>query len=205
MAEKSQNPILNKVYSLKGSPEEVVDAYKDWAKTYEKDTVQDMGYVAPVVVAEKLATLLGADAKVLDAGCGTGLTGQELNKRKFTDVDGMDISPEMLEIARSKKVYEDLRIQDMTGPLDYETGAYDAVTCVGTFTHAHVGPKGFNELLRITKPGGPVVATVHEDVWPDGYEDHFTELARAKKAVIKSIEVAPYHLHQCRLCVLEAV
>lgn len=200
----SKNPILNKVYTMDGGPEDCVDVYKDWAKTYEQDTVGDMGYVAPSIVAEKLAEVVEPGAIVLDAGCGTGLTGRELRQRGLETIDGMDISPDMLDLAREKGAYRDLRIQDMTGPLDYATDAYDAVTCVGTFTHAHVGPKGFDELIRITKANGPIVATVHEDVWPDGYEDHFAALERGGAAVVKSVEVAPYHLHQCRLCVLEA-
>ena len=204
LAEISKNPILNKVYTMKGGPDDCVDAYRDWASTYEKDTVEDMGYVAPTVVADTLAGLVTPNATILDAGCGTGLTGAALRERGIKTIDGMDISPEMLDIARAKDAYRDLRIQDMTGKLDYETDAYDATTCVGTFTHAHVGPQGFNELVRITRAGGPIVATVHEDVWPDGYEEHFAALERDGAAMIRSIEEAPYHLHKCRLCVLEA-
>lgn len=201
---KSENPILNKIYTLNGSPEDCVDAYKDWAKSYEKDTVDDMGYVAPAIVAEKLESLVDGEAKVLDAGCGTGLAGEEMSKRGFEKIDGMDISPDMLDLAREKGAYTDLRVEDMTKPLSYDTNAYDAVTCVGTFTHAHVGPKGFDELIRITKPGGLIVATVHADVWEDGYQEHFRELEEAGTAKVRSIENAPYHLHECRLCVLEA-
>lgn len=203
MEKASENEILNRVYTMKGGADEVRDVYKDWAENYEKDTVQDMGYVAPVVVAGKLAAVAPDASVVLDAGCGTGLAGVELAKRGFETVDGMDISPEMLDIAREKDVYRALQTADMTGPLSYDTNAYDAVTCVGTFTHAHVGPMGFDELLRITKPSGLVIATVHEDVWDDGYEAHFEHLEAVKSAEVKSIEEAPYHLHGCRLCVLQ--
>lgn len=202
MAKASDNPILNRVYTMKGGPDDCRGAYKDWAESYDKDTVEDMGYIAPRIVAEKLESLVRPVAVVLDAGCGTGLAGAELAQRGFSAVDGMDISPEMLDIARGKEVYRDLRVADMTGPLNYDTGAYDAVTCVGTFTHAHVGPKGFDELIRVTRPSGYVVATVHEDVWGDGYEAHFSALERSGRARVKSVEEAPYHLHGCRLCVL---
>ncbi len=202
MGAKSKNPILERIYALKGGTEECRSAYSDWAESYEKDTVEDMGYVAPSIVAEKLETLVDSSAVILDAGCGTGLAGAEMAKRGFRAVDGMDLSPEMLDVAREKDVYRDLQVADMTGPLDYETDVYDAVTCVGTFTHAHVGPQGFNELVRVTKPTGFVVATVHEDVWDDGYEAHFDHLEADKLARTVSIERAPYHLHGCRLCVL---
>ncbi|MBI1393638.1 MAG: methyltransferase domain-containing protein [Alphaproteobacteria bacterium] len=204
MAKASKNPILNKIYNLKGEPDEVRDAYKDWAATYEKDTVEGMGYVAPSVVADKIASLVEPSARLLDAGCGTGLAGAALAERGFRKIDGMDISPDMLDVAREKNVYGELKVQDMTRALDYPDGAYDAVACVGTFTHAHVGPTGFDELLRIVRPSGYVVATVHEDVWPDGYAAHFAALEKADRASIVSIEEAAYHLHGCRLCTLAA-
>lgn len=202
MAATSQNPILNRIYNLQGGPEECRDAYKDWAKTYDQDTVEGMGYVAPRVTADKIASLLKPDAVILDAGCGTGLAGEALAERGFRTIDGMDISPDMLEVAREKGAYRTLQTEDMTGPLSYESNTYDAVVCVGTFTHAHVGPKGFDELVRITRPGGPIVATVHEDVWGDGYEAHFARLEADGAARLAGIEDAPYHLNKCKMVTL---
>ena len=204
MAVKAKNPALERIYNMDGSPEEAVEAYKDWAKTYDEDTVDGMNYVGPKLSAEKLAEHAPKDAVVLDAGCGTGLAGEELAKLGFKTMDGMDISPDMLDLAREKGVFRDLKVQDMTKPLDYDTDAYDAVICVGTFTHAHVGPKGFDELIRITKSGGPIVATVHEEVWNDGYEEHFKTLQEEGRAKVKSITDEAYHVNRCKLVTLEA-
>lgn len=203
MAATSRNPILNRIYNLQGGPEECRDAYKDWANSYDEDTVEGMGYVAPRVTADKIASLLKPGAVILDAGCGTGLAGEALAERGFKTIDGMDISPDMLEVARGKGAYRTLQTEDMTGPLSYESNAYDAVVCVGTFTHAHVGPKGFDELVRITRRGGPIVATVHEEVWGDGYEAHFARLEAAGTARLAGIEDAPYHLNTCKLVTLD--
>lgn len=205
MAATSRNPILNRIYNLQGGPEECRDAYKDWAQSYDEDTVEGMGYVAPGVMADKIASLLQPDAVILDAGCGTGLAGEALAGRGFKTIDGMDISPDMLEVARGKGAYRTLQTEDMTSPLSYETNTYHAVMCVGTFTHAHVGPRGFDELVRITRPGGPIVATVHEEVWGDGYEAHFARLEAAGAARLGGIEDAPYHLNTCKLVALYAV
>lgn len=201
---KTKNKILDRIYNLNGEPEECVDAYKDWAETYDRDTVERLNYVGPQLSAEALAELVGNDAVVLDAGCGTGLAGEELAKLDFKTIDGMDISPEMLEEARKKGPYRDLQVEDMTGPLSYETDAYDAVICVGTFTHAHVGPEGFDELIRITKSGGPIVATIHEEVWPDGFAEHFEKLEKNGIAKVKSIVDEDYHVNKCKLVTLEA-
>jgi SAM-dependent methyltransferase len=205
MAATSQNPILNRIYNLQGGPEECRNAYKDWADTYDHDTVEGMGYVAPEVMADKIASLLQPDAVILDAGCGTGLAGEALAGRGFKTIDGMDISPDMLEVARAKGAYRTLQTEDMTGPLSYDSNTYDAVVCVGTFTHAHVGPKGFDELVRITRPGGPIVATVHEEVWGEGYEARFARLEAAETARLGGIEDTPYHLNTCKMVTLYAV
>jgi 2-polyprenyl-3-methyl-5-hydroxy-6-metoxy-1,4-benzoquinol methylase len=200
---KSKNDILERIYNLSGEPEACVDAYKDWATTYDQDTVDGMNYVGPRVAAERLAGLLEPDATVLDAGCGTGLAGVELAGLGFKTIDGMDISPDMLDEARKKGPYRHLKTEDMTGALSYKRGAYDAVICVGIFTHAHVGPKGFNELVRVTRPGGPIVATVHEDVWPDGYDAHFKALEADGLASVQSISDEAYHINRCKLVTLE--
>ena len=204
---KSENEILNRIYNLSGDPEETRDAYKDWAENYDGDTVEGMGYVAPAVASDKLRALLpDTSIRILDAGCGTGLAGEELNKRGYQNVDGMDLSPDMLTVARRKEVYDDLREADMTEKLDYPDNAYDAIICVGAFTHAHVGPKGFDELVRITRPGGGIIATVHEDVWDvDKYAAYLKKLETTGKVKIREAEEADYHVHKCRLVVLEPV
>ena len=43
-------------------------------------------------------------------------------------------------------------------PID--AGAYNGVTCVGTFTSAHVEPEALHELLRVTRLGGIVCCNV---------------------------------------------
>lgn len=82
------------------------------------------------------------DTPLLDAGCGTGLVGGELVQRGFSALDGVDLSHGMLNIARSKGIYRQLEIADITRPLPFDPGSYGAVVCVGTFTAGHVGPEG---------------------------------------------------------------
>lgn len=66
-----------------------------------------IGYPDPKMVAEFAAMFVKdkSSAKVLDFACGTGLIGKYLNESGFTLIDGMDLSPGMLEQARSKYVY----------------------------------------------------------------------------------------------------
>lgn len=206
----SSNSHLQRIYNLKGTPESCAEAYRDWAKTYDDDVLMDMGYVAPWMAAEALAKLIQEskrkDVVLLDAGCGTGLVGDVLSKELgFINIDGSDISPEMLRQAELKNCYRKLTIEDLTKTLGHADDLYDAVICVGTFTHRHVGPEGFDELVRVTKPNGHIVATIHEEIYVSlGFEKHLQDFEKEGKAKICSIIDAPYHLNSCKLVTIQA-
>ena len=76
-------------------------------------------YVAPARGAALLARYASSTGKVLDCGCGTGLAGEQLKSLGFTDMDGIDISANMLRQARAKGVYGDLSQVDLTAGLKY--------------------------------------------------------------------------------------
>ncbi|MDQ0315303.1 class I SAM-dependent DNA methyltransferase [Amorphus orientalis] len=199
--------ILDRVYSMEGGPDACRDIYADWAGQYDQDTV-GFGYVGPALVAETLAKVADTSTRILDAGCGTGLAGAELAKQGFTRIDGIDVSPEMLEEARGKGVYGELAEADMTRRFPLEDDAYDGAVCVGVFTNGHVGPDAIREIARVVKPGGMIVATVHENVWDkEGYAGELKKMEADGVLKVHETPVAPYHLkegYECRLCVLEA-
>ena len=203
-----ENPLLQRAYSLDGDRDKTRDVYADWAESYDKDTADVFGYVAPGLAAGELAELVSFDGVVLDAGCGTGLAGEEVHKRGLMTIDGIDLSAEMLDVAAAKSIYRNLAVADMTGPLDIADNVYDGVICVGTFTSGHVGPEAIDELLRVAKAGAPVVLTVHEKVWDkDGYLGHFRRMERQGKMRVREIKESPYHEkagYRCQICILEA-
>ncbi|WP_026988704.1 class I SAM-dependent DNA methyltransferase [Fodinicurvata fenggangensis] len=203
------NPLLRRVYALDGDKEETRRVYAEWAEQYDRDTLDGMGYVAPGLVAKELSGLVAKDAKVLDAGCGTGLAGVELKKLGFTNIDGIDLSGEMLEVAREKEAYDKLAEADMTVPLEIADDSYDAVISVGVFTSGHVKPKALDELARVTRKGGQIVVTVHEKVWEaDGYPDYLEDMEKRGLVSIRAVKEAPYHRkegYSCQICVLEVL
>lgn len=140
---------LEEAYEING-PEEARRMYGDWAATYDESFGRAWGYVAPREIAALLRANAAADAEILDIGAGTGLVAEHL---RGLAVDALDITPEMLGVARGKGLYRNLMLGDLTGPLQIADCAYDAIVSCGTFTHGHVGPECFPELLRITRPG----------------------------------------------------
>lgn len=140
---------LDKAYEING-PGDARRMYGEWAPTYDESFGTAWGYIAPREIAAILTAEAPASAEILDIGCGTGLVAENLRGRT---VDGLDITPEMLEVAKRKGLYRRLMQDDLTRALDLPDASYDAIISCGTFTHGHVGPECFPELLRIARPG----------------------------------------------------
>lgn len=164
-------------YEAKTS-EELVEAYRDWAGLYDRDTRDVMGYVGPEIAATMLDYHLDSkNARVLDAGCGTGLVGEVLSNLGYRHVDAMDLSDDMLGVAEKKEVYSSIYQEDMNQELDLPDNSYDATICVGTFTYAHVGPHAFDELIRVTRPGGHICFTVRDGAYQEyGYRSKMLDM-----------------------------
>jgi len=168
-----------------------VALYKEWASNYDED-VENEGYAGPRETSKQLlgrvAAPAGSRLQVLDAGCGTGLVGQELRlqshaKAQAVDIYGCDISPDMLKLAEEKG-YKSCVALDMNEPLAYESNSFDGVTCSGTFLQGHVGAApALPELCRVVKPGGCVVVTVRSAFYDEAFEKVINSLKEDGHAV----------------------
>ncbi|MBT2504496.1 class I SAM-dependent methyltransferase [Streptomyces sp. ISL-98] len=136
--------------------------------------------------------------------------GGELVQRGFSTLDGVDLSQGMLNIARSKGIYRQLEIADITRPLPFDPGSYGAVVCVGTFTAGHVGPEGIDPLVGVARKGGYVVMTVLTQIWEKmGFSTHIDQLQRRGTVRVVDEQVdRTYHTKEhvtCRVVVLQVV
>jgi predicted TPR repeat methyltransferase len=176
------------------TPEELAEAYKDWAGDYDKDTLGKMGYVGPHVAASMLNNHVDSKAcRVLDAGCGTGLVGESLNQMGYQNLDAMDFSNEMLKEAERKGVYNQLFQEDMNEDLNIPDDSYDATICVGTFTYAHVGPHAFDELVRVTRPGGYICFTIRDGAYQQyGYRNKMLEMEANEQWELQELRETDY-------------
>lgn len=200
----TENQTLDKVYTAKNHTE-LMDAYKDWAGDYDSDTVGRFGYVAHVASADALDKALDRkEACILDAGCGTGLVGEELAKKGYATLDALDYSQEMLDEAKRKNVYRRHMQADLSKPLSIEDNSYDAVVCTGTFTYGHVDADAFDELVRITRPGGVICFTIREGAYEDyGYRQRMISLEQKQAWELLSMYDTDYLKNEgvtCKLC-----
>ena len=178
------------VYAAK-TPDELATAYAAWAATYDSETAS-LGYSLPFAIAGWVARYVPAgEGPLLDAGCGTGLSGPSLKALGYDDIAGLDLSPDMLTIAGSRGAYNELKQAALGGPLPWPDGHFRAFFSTGVFTIGHAPASGLHELARITRSGGHAIFTVRDQVLDSGgFRGVFAELERQKKW--RPVEESPW-------------
>ncbi len=156
----SDEPDLKSAYALTSNAQ-VEALYEEWAQSYDTGFGQAQGYQSPREVALGFIGL-GGVGPVLDVGAGTGLVAEFLAKAQIGPIDAVDLSAGMLDVARSKGVYRDLIVADVTQPID-TPNRYQGVVSAGTFTHGHVGPEGLVPLLDIAEAGAIFALSVNRE------------------------------------------
>jgi predicted TPR repeat methyltransferase len=175
------NAALEAVYAAK-TPEELAEAYRQWAVTYDAETLS-IGYYLPFQITAWVARYVRAgEGPLLDAGCGTGLSGPALNALGYDDLVGLDLSDDMLKLAGSRGVYKELRQAELGKTLPWQDGHFRAFFSTGVFTIAHAPASALRELVRITRCGGHAIFTVRDVVLESGGFDAVnTDLERQGK------------------------
>jgi len=159
--------LLGTAYDLE-TGEETLAHYQRWAATYDQEVGVDNGYAQPARCAAALDEATDRPGSVLDVGCGTGLSGIALRDVGFTDLDGCDFSPPMLERAAETGVYRRLFEADLNAGLGIQDGTYDHAVAVGVFSFAHIRPDALRSVIRAVRPGGTVVAGLNDHFWDEG-------------------------------------
>ncbi|CAE8694826.1 unnamed protein product, partial [Polarella glacialis] len=178
------------------SLEDLREHYDVWAATYDEDQ-NARGYLGPGMCAETLSRYLpqSPDLAILDAGSGTGLGGESLRKLGYQRLTAMDLSDGMLLRARETGFYERTAQAVLGDRLPFASDEFDATVSQGTFTAGHAPPSGFDELLRVTRPGGFIVFSLKCDILETGgFGAKFRELTEAGHwELVEATE--PKHLH----------
>ena len=161
---------------LRASDRTIQQIYKDFASSYETRMQDDLGYQGPERIMEGIRSVIGerSGLAVLDLGCGSGLSGTSL-KSIASQMIGVDLSPEMLDLARKRAIYDRLEIGEITDWLEKTNEQFDLIASCDCLIY-------FGDLHRITaaaasrlKPGGVLALTMERD---DKYPFHLTDTGR---------------------------
>jgi len=130
--------------------------FDQFAADYDQRMIGQLGYAAPQILRELADMVMpGRDSlSILDLGCGTGLTGVAFEDLAYR-LDGIDLSPAMIEKARARNLYDHLAVADIETTLAGEGVSYDLVLAADTLVY-------LGDLE-------PIFASVHGRMKPDGF------------------------------------
>ncbi|MDQ2897926.1 MAG: class I SAM-dependent methyltransferase [Actinomycetota bacterium] len=117
-------------------------------------------------------------AQILDAGCGSGRTLEELVD--YGTVAGLELDPDAAQMARGRKLGEVIvgRLEE----LPFRDANFDLITCLDVIEHTQDDAPALSELLRVTRPGGFLLVTVpaYQALWSlhDEANHHFRRYSR---------------------------
>nr|WP_321483848.1 methyltransferase [uncultured Cohaesibacter sp.] len=140
----------------------VATLFDQHAAAFEKILVDDLGYAVPMMVREMIhaAAPERRFARMLDLGCGTGLTGISM-KDKVDNMIGVDISTGMLDEAYDKEVYNDLYAGDVVEFLseieddgEGEAGGWDLIVSTDVLPYLGELEEKFHHVGRCLDAGG---------------------------------------------------
>ena len=130
------------------------ELYASWAATYDKE-VQKNGYVTPERVANALRDVVtDQSAFILDYGCGTGLSGSALQAVGFENIDGLDVSREMVSLAEKKSIYKNLRVFDPSNEIPVHSDQYKIITAIGVIGAGAAPLPVFDSLFALLPQNG---------------------------------------------------
>ena len=112
----------------KGPPKEYVkNLFDDYAERFNESLLNQLQYKLPFLIKEiilKLDSNITKFEKVIDLGCGTGLSGKGLRDIS-NNLTGIDISENMVTKARELSIYDNLIVGDIIETLSSSKEKYD--------------------------------------------------------------------------------
>jgi ubiquinone/menaquinone biosynthesis C-methylase UbiE len=164
--------------------------FNEWAKKYDRSALQSLVFrnshemfIKQIVSDKKVF-------RVLDIGCGTGeLVVKLKDYRNDMSIHGIDMSTEMISIAKSK-VEGGGNVNFQVGDVEkmpYDNNYFDCITCSHSFHHYPDKRKAIQEMFRVLKDKGKVMII---DGCKDGILGKFIF-----DFLVQKHEVDVHHLH----------
>jgi predicted TPR repeat methyltransferase len=149
-------------------PQRAADSYvrglfDEFAAGFD-DKLAKLDYRAPALVADVVSRYhgnAGSTWTILDAGCGTGLCG-ELLRPFASHLVGVDLSARMLEVARQRRVYDELVEAELTDYLERSPNRFDVIVLADTLVYFGDLAPVLTAAFRAMRPAGLLAFTVEQ-------------------------------------------
>jgi predicted TPR repeat methyltransferase len=166
----------------KASDEYIKQHFDGFANSFD-DTLANLDYKAPILIADKLKTTEETTyQRALDMGCGTGLCGKEI-KPFVKYLVGVDMSAAMLQKARESGVYDHLEQAEIETFLNEyankDNTKFDLITAADVLCYFGRLDKIFLKAGNVLKSGGIFIFTLEENTNAENADDYvITETGR---------------------------
>ena len=181
----------------------VREGYRAWVPSYGT-TVQDEMDLVLLDGLESVAW--SAVERAADLGCGTGRTGGWLRARGVGRLDGIDLTPEMLAVAQTRKIYDQLLQADIAAT-GLDGGVYDVVTTCLVDEHLRdLGPL-YREASRLLRPRGSHVLVGYHPyfIMASGIPTHFNHKPGESVAIETYVHLFSDHVAAARAADLSLI
>jgi SAM-dependent methyltransferase len=166
---------------------DVRSGYGEWVATYEQ-TVQD---AMDIELLDGLQAVAWEEMETAaDLGCGTGRTGAWLREHGVDAIDGVDLTPEMLAVARERGVHRTLVEADVAAT-GLPGGEYDLVITSLVDEHLADLTPLYAEAARLANASGTYVLVGYHPqfIMATGMPTHY-DSASGESVAIET------HVHQ---------
>ncbi len=145
----------------RASDETIKHLYSRFSGFYDENMGEELEYRAPEQLYAALKPWLGERSElcVLDLGCGSGLGAVRLREHA-REIVGVDLSPEMVELARKRDIYDRLETAEATAWLKADPDRYDLILACDTLIYFGDLEEVLSCAARILAPGGLVAFSV---------------------------------------------
>ena len=166
--------------------------YEQKAATWDRDVERSEDqFFGPTHIQATVDKLLPGKTglTILDIGCGTGACAPFL-RPLASKLDGVDLSPHMLEQAAAKKLYDHLTCTDMLALLHETAGSYDLISASGVMILLGNLEAPLKAVAHALKPGGLFVFTVYDNDIEDLSVRENLHFAHSRQHIEEKTEIA---------------
>jgi predicted TPR repeat methyltransferase len=149
---------------LKASEAHLQAFYSMKAEVWDRNLGRKQTYHGAELVAQAIKSKSDQSGSlvILDAGCGTGHVGLLIRDLAIR-LDGVDMSSNMLEKARTKRIYDNIYLNDLESFMRDNPNKYDAITCAATLIHFGDLTSVFSAARTCLRDNGLFVFTVFQN------------------------------------------
>jgi predicted TPR repeat methyltransferase len=149
--------------AARSDPGYVRHLFDQFSADYDTRMIGQLGYAAPQILLGLAQMVMPGREQlaILDLGCGTGLAGIAF-RPLASRLDGVDLSPAMIEKARAREIYDHLEVADLESALAAPGSAYDLILAADTLVYLGELTSVFRAAHGRLSPDGLFLFTVEQ-------------------------------------------